>query len=141
MTRAVAWVGFVCATALVIAPTRARAQAAAGDGSAERAAIHTQLDIATGLYVASAVLAVGGIVALPVGVIGIFSASTGDETRALFALFIAGAVALPLALLVLSFAIGLHVDAETRRGRLDREAARVSLGLGEVGISLRVLLL
>lgn len=124
--------GVACSLLVSLAPAAARAQA---PDDAERAAIETQVDVATGTYVASAVLGVGGIVALPVGLIGWMTADPSSSADGMFALFVGGSVALPLSLIVLAVAIGLHVDASIRRGRLGALAS-LGAGPGEPGLSL-----
>lgn len=131
--------GTIIAVGIALTPAsvvRAQETSALDPTPAERAAIGRQTEIAAGLYVAGGLLFVGGLVGVPVGIIGVFSGSSSGDY---FAGFVAGAVALGLGIIGLVVALSLHVNAEHRRGRLP-PGPSIAPGPGDVGVALSFVL-
>lgn len=130
-------------SAALPAPALAQPDAPEDDGAL--ASIDDESRAALGLYVTSAVLAVGGAtsLALSFGYFGGFAGGgcpppgCGPRDRAAgFGFFIAGVTAIPLAAVLLAIAIGLDVDSGSRRGALSTRRVALAAGPGEVGLGL-----
>ena len=90
----------------------------------------------------SALLVTGGGSAILWGITTISSAALpipyrcDGECEAATAAFVGGLVAAPLGAIVPAIAIGLNIDALSRRGALERSRVSIGPGPGELGLSL-----
>ena len=127
------WAGVV---AIALWPDSALAQTPHLDptSAAEHESIEHELHAAVGLYVTSAFLVSGGGSAILWGVT-LFSTCYRSCDGAT-AGFVAGLIAAPLGVIALVIAIGLDIDALSRRGALRRLDLSIGPGPGELGLSL-----